>query len=192
MKLVGSDVVRAVSDTENILVPESRILNRFPVVLPFDPMDKANRSPVAVVEDGGAQDKCNNDPVPAVPVKEVAAEPTLRSVPVVCVLNESVLMSTRLPVVKVLELTESWALGLVVPIPTLPWTINPSVGAVAALKLLPIEAPPLTYNLEFTVVVPIPILPVEVMTVADEPPFTCKVCTGEDTPIPSLLVVLSQ
>jgi hypothetical protein len=93
VKFAGSEVVTEVSDTEKILDPESRILNRLPVVEPFAPIFKANRSPVAVVDDPGVQSRLISDPVPAVPVKAVEVVlisvkvPEVRVFPVVATCN---------------------------------------------------------------------------------------------------------
>ena len=58
--------------------------------------------------------------------------------------------------------TENSWVGVVVPIPTLPWTNNPFDGAMLLRKLLPLVAmvtPPPTVKAELAVVVPIPTLP---------------------------------
>ncbi|EKD91108.1 MAG: hypothetical protein ACD_30C00044G0004 [uncultured bacterium] len=61
--------------------PVSSILNKFPVVVPFVPIFKANKSPVAVVADPGLQSKLAKDPIPAVPVKTVEVEERLSILP---------------------------------------------------------------------------------------------------------------
>ena len=86
MKLAGSDVVTAVSDIENMLDEESKILNKLPVVVPFAPMFRANKSPVAVVADPGVQSILTNVPIPADPVRDVAVLRKSKSVPEVKVL----------------------------------------------------------------------------------------------------------
>ena len=116
----GSDVVSDVSDIANIDDPESKILNKLPVVVPLLPIFNANKSPVAVVEVGGDQDRLSNEPVPAAPVKEVAIDDIFTKVPVVSVLAASVFISTIFPLVIDEELTVNAAVAVVNPMPTFP------------------------------------------------------------------------
>ena len=83
---VGRFEVIAVSDTENREDPLSRILNIFPNVVPFAPMFKDNKSPVAIVAEPGLQSRFKREPIPAVPLREVAVVERFKSVPVVNVL----------------------------------------------------------------------------------------------------------
>ena len=100
----GNDVVNEVSDTEKILDDESKILNKLPVVVPFEPIFKANRSPVAVVDDPGLQSKLSKDPVPVEPVKAVEVVRISAKVPEVKVFAAPVESWKSLPVVKEVEL----------------------------------------------------------------------------------------
>lgn len=151
VKFTGNDVVTAVSEIENIEDPESSILNKFPVVVPLLPILNAKRSPVAVVEDGGAQERCSKDPVPAVPEREVAADAIFSKVPVVKVLEERVLISTSFPEVIVWEYADKGAPGVVNPIPTLPVLVTTKL----------VEPLGFTWKSWEDEVVPIPTLPEE-------------------------------
>jgi len=93
VKLAGREVVMAVSEMEKMEEPESRMLNRLPVVVPLAPMFKEKRSPVAVVVDPGDQSRLAKDPIPAVPVRDVAVD----------------LTSTKVPVVRVFPVVANWA-----------------------------------------------------------------------------------
>ena len=105
VKLDGNDVVNEVSDTEKILDAESRMLNNLPVVVPFEPIFKANRSPVAVVEDPGDQSMFKSEPVPVDPVKAVEVVRKSAKVPDVKVLADPVDNWNNFPVVIEDELT---------------------------------------------------------------------------------------
>ena len=68
----------AVSETENREEPISLTLKRLPI-LPFAPIFKESKSPVAVVADPGLQSRLNNPPV----VNPVAVDDRDKAVPVV-------------------------------------------------------------------------------------------------------------
>ena len=88
VKLTGSDEVTEVSETAKMEDPESRILNKFPEVEPFEPILSENRSPVAVVADPGDQSRFISEPIPAAPVRAVDFVRTSNNVP-----DERVLVS---------------------------------------------------------------------------------------------------
>ena len=101
---VGRFEVTAVSLTEKREEPASKILNNDPVVVPLVPIFKANKSPVAVVAEPGLQSRFNRDPIPTVPVRDVAVDLRSRRVPDVRVLAVPVENCASLPVVRVVPL----------------------------------------------------------------------------------------
>lgn len=94
--------------------------------------------------------------------------------------------TVRAPAILAFPQTSSLLEEVVAPIPTLPSTNSPSVGAEIPCLTDPIWALPATERLEFAVVIPIPKLPVEVMTVLFVPELTWNVWEGEVMPIPTL------
>ena len=103
VKFAGNDVVKSLSDTENIEDAVSKILKRFPVVVPLVPMFKANKSPVAGPPDAGDQSRLTSDPVPAAPVKPVEVDLRSSSVPEEKTFDAPVESWANLPVVKVAD-----------------------------------------------------------------------------------------
>lgn len=90
--------VTVVSEIEKSDELVSKMLKRFPVVVPYVPILSAKRSPVAVVADPGLQSRFISEPIPAVPVSEVAVDDRLRSVPDVSVFPVGAIF-TNFPVV---------------------------------------------------------------------------------------------